>query len=270
MNVISTKQATGLIVEQAKFLVNQLIKVRGHDKPPFLAGEFAQLRNIKRIQRTNLGETSAALLKFKDGYVIKVNEKHHPARQNFSIAHEIGHTLFSELKLEEYIRSIEYRTFNPQALIRSRSSARERLCDAAATELLMPEAVFKKYLTSFGLSANSIEPLAHIFRTSIPATAYRIAEVSEEPCLVLIWKPWPPNKPNGLRYAGSRSTSRPYPVKTFVRRPSSLQTAFEGSSSVRSSRKFIIGNTKQSLPIESKGFGNGDHRYVVSLAFLNR
>ena len=142
---LTAEQATDLIIQRAKQLVSQLIEYRGHDKPPFLAEEFGRLQGIKRIMKADLGETSALLLRFHDGYVIKVNQNHSLARQNFSCGHEIGHILFGELKLERYIKNIEYRTFDPQGEADARKTARERLCDAAATELLMPESVFRKY-----------------------------------------------------------------------------------------------------------------------------
>ncbi|GAH29676.1 unnamed protein product, partial [marine sediment metagenome] len=44
-------------------------------------------------------------------------------------------TLFSELKLERYTNSIEYRTFDPDGERKARARAREHLCDIAATEL---------------------------------------------------------------------------------------------------------------------------------------
>lgn len=270
---LNAEQANTLIVERAKQLVNRLIEERGHDKPPFLPEEFARLQGIKKIVKEDLGETSAVLFRFHDGYVIKVNQKHNLARQNFSCAHEIGHALFSELGLGHYIRSIECRTFNPQARDKARDKARERLCDAAATELLMPGMVFKKYLSGFGVSIYSIERLASIFRVSIQAAAIRIAEVSTEPCLALLWKPWPRNKPKGLRLApirNSKGKSRYVPLHTYVRPPSTLHKAYQDDTPVKSFKLFKVANAVKRLPIESKGFSRGETRYVISLAFVDR
>lgn len=274
---LNSEQATTLIVERANQLVNRLVEDRGHDKPPFLPEEFARLQGIKKIVKADLGETSAVLLRFHDGYVIKVNENHHPVRRNFSCAHEIGHVLVSELKLERYIQSIEYRTFDPQGEKKARATARERLCDVAATELLMPESVFRKYLSGFGVSVHSIERLASIFRVSIPSTAIRIAEVSPEPCMALLWQPWPRNKPRGLRLAwraGRRTISQSrinyMPVYKLVKPPSTLHEAYETDNSTKSLRDFKIDNTVKRLPMESKGFGYDEKRYVISLAFPDR
>ena len=274
---LNLEQATSLITDRAKQLVNQLINDRGHDEPPFLPEELAHLQGIKPIVRADLGKTSAVLLRFHDSYVIKVNQNHSLARQNFSCAHEIGHILFNELKLERYIRSIEYRTFNPQGEQKARAAARERLCDAAATELLMPELVFGKYLSGFGVSVHSIERLANIFRVSIRAAAWRIAEVSVEPCITLLWQLWGRSKPKGLRFMWrvgpgreSRSKANYIPVHTLVRYPSKLHRAYEHASPVKSSKLFKVDNVIKRLPMESKGFGHGDARRVISLAFLGR
>ena len=264
--------ARTLIIERSRHLVEKLIDKRGHDTPPFLSEEFACLCGINEIVRTDLGNVSAVLLKLHDGATIRLNAKHPAVRQNFSVAHEIGHILFNELKLEHYINSIEYRTFNPQARARTRKKARERLCDVAATELLMPEQVFKKYLTSFGLSINSVEPLAHIFRTSIQATAFRIAEVSNEPCLMLMWQPFPASHPKGLkliRCISSETKIKAMPVHNLDKFSSNLCKAYESDMSVKSNKHFRINNNAHVLPMESKGFGHDEYRYVLSLTFLN-
>ncbi len=268
---LNSEQATTLIVERANQLVNRLVEQGGHEKPPFLPEEFARLQGINKIVKENLGETSAVLLRVQDGYVIKVNQKHSLARQNFSCAHEIGHTLFDGLKLERYIQSIEYRTFNPQGEQKARAAARERLCDAAATELLMPESVFRKYLSGFGVSISSIERLANIFRASRPSVAIRIAEVSIEPCIALLLQPWPRNKPKSLRLAWSIGPQGKANYIPVLKPTSTLyKKAYQDGSAVKSSKDFKVDNTTKRLPMESKGFGYGETRYVISLAFPDR
>ena len=271
------EQATGLIIERARQLVNQLIEDRGHDKPPFLPVEFARLCGVKRIEKADLGSTSAVLLRFHDGFVIKVNENHNLARQNFSCAHEIGHTVFGELELEPYIQRIEYRTFNPQARDRIRAAARERLCDAAATELLMPEAVFKKYLSGYGTSIYSVERLANIFRVSIQTVAIRIAELSEERCIAIMWQLWKKARSKVLRVAWrvgpggeKQGRSRYMPVHTLVKYSEKLYQAHEGDTPVKSSKLFRLDSDTKRCPVESKGFGRDETRYVISLAFPDR
>jgi len=274
---LNLEQATSLILERTRQLVNRLVEDRGHDKPPFLPEEFARLQDIKEIVKTDLGEVSAVLLRFGDGNVIKVNEKHNPVRRNFSCAHEIGHNLLRELKIELNTENIECRTFNPQACATAVGKARERLCNVAAAELLMPELVFKKYLSGFGVSINSIERLANIFKVSLQTTAIRIAEVSVEPCLALLWFSRPRTKSKVLRLAwyvgpgrNSRGKANYMPVHTLVRHNSTLYKAYQDDSPVKCHKLFKLDTVVKRLPMESKGFGRGETRYVISLAFLDR
>jgi Zn-dependent peptidase ImmA (M78 family) len=275
---LNSEQATSLIVERARQLVNQLIEHRGHDNPPFLPEEFARLLGCQ-VVRAELGETSGLLLKFHDGFVIKVNRNHGLARQNFSCAHEIGHVIFSELQLQRYIKSIEYRnrTFNPEGERGARARAIERLCDVAAAELLMPEEVFRKYLSGFGVSAHAIERLANIFRVSIRAVVRRIAELSIEPCIALFWQPDARSKNNALRLIWrvgpgrqDRGKTNYTPVHARIKCPSSLHRAYEHDGTVKSFKKFNVDNIVRRVPVESKGFGMGKNRYVVSLAFVSQ
>lgn len=274
---LDLEQATSLIVERARQLVNQLIEQRGHGRPPFLSEEYAPLLGIKRIEKADLREASAILIKLHDGDIIRVNQNHNSARQNFSCAHEIGHALLSELKIEPCIEEVEFRTFNPQAPAIARAKARERLCDAAATELLMPETVFKKYLLGFGISIRSLEWLANIFRVSIISTAIRIAEVSTEPCIALLWRPRPGTKSKALRLAwhvgpGNRTQGKGnyMPTHTLARHTSTLYKAYQYDSPVNCRKDFRLDAGIKRIPIESKGFGGGEMRYVISLAFPTR
>jgi len=273
---LNLEQSTSIIIERARQLVNRLVEQRGHGKPPFLSEEYARLLGIKEILKADLKE-SAVLLRFHDGYVIKVNKDHNLARQNFSCAHEIGHVLLSELNLEPCVEEAEFRTFNPQAHAIARAKARERLCDAAATELLMPEAVFKKYLSGFGISIKSLEWLANIFRVSISSTAIRIAEISTEPCIALLWRPRPGTKSKALRLAwhigpGNRSQIKGnyVPKHTLARHTSTLYKAYQYNSPVKCRKDFRLDAGIKRILIESKGFGGGEMRYVISLAFPAR
>ena len=278
---LNLEQATNVIIERARQLVNQLVEARGHDEPPFLPEEYARLAGIKRIEKADLGhdraDIGAVLLRFRDGYVIKANQNQNLPRQRFSCAHEIGHILLGELELEPLMEDVEFRTSNPQGQAKNRQSSRERLCDAAATELLMPETVFKKHLSRLGASINSIEWLANIFKVSISSTAIRIAELSTEPCIALLWRLRPGTKSKALRLAWHigqgkkfRGKANYMPKHAVVRPTSKLYQAYEGANPVKSSKDFKLDKVTKRWPMESKGFGRGEKRYVISLAFPDR
>ena len=260
--------AKALIIDRSRQLVEKLIDNRGHDRPPFLSGEYASLCGIKNIVKAELGQTSGVLLRFSESYMIKVNKNHNLSRQNFSCAHEIGHILFNELGLEQYITKTEYRTFNPQAIRTKRAKDIEHLCDAAAAELLMPEMVFKKYLSSLGVGIGSIERLANTFRVSYQSAAIRIAEVSTEPCIALLWRRQKGKSTAPFRLVWPKDEGHYLPKHTPVRYPSTLHKAHESDTSVRCRRDFQRGKETKRLLMESKGFGRSENRYVISLAYI--
>jgi hypothetical protein len=274
---LNLEQSTSLIVERARQLVSQLVEKRGHERPPFLSEEYAPLVDIKRIEKADLEEVSAILIKLHDGDVIKVNQNHNLARQNFSCAHEIGHALLSQLNLELCVEETEFRAFNPQVQAMADARTRERLCDSAATELLMPEIIFKKYLLGLGVSISSIESLANIFRVSIRAAAIRIAELSTEPCIALLWLSRLGTKSKALRLAwhvgpGKKSKGKTnyMPVHPFVKSTSTLYKAYQYDTPINCRKDFRLDASLKRVLVESKGFGHGEARYVISLAFPNR
>jgi len=269
---LNKEQATSLIIDSARQLVNQLINSRGHDNPPFLSEEYASLLGVRSIEKVNLGKTNGMLLRFANGVKIKINQNDPLVRQNFSCAHELGHLLFSELKLDNYTNHIEHRTFNPQIQNKKRLIAIEKLCDEAATELLMPAFVFSKYLNTLRASINSIERLAEMFRVSIQSSAIRASELYHKTCIVSKWTlgktqvkslslSWPKKK-NINRVSFS-------PLKTFVPPPSVLHDAYNSNNVLKGNLTFKVGKEIKHLPSEIKGFGYGDNRFVISLTFIN-
>lgn len=274
-NVLSDfEHAKSLIIERVRQLLGQLFEKGRHEEPPFKPEELAQLLDIQKIVKTDLGKTNAMLLKSYNGFVIKLNKYHIASRQNFSFAHEIGHILFSELNLEKYIESTEYRTFNPQRNQNNRALLKEKLCDIASAELLMPKPIFTKYLSNYGISLQTVEQLADIFEVSPQSSAIRMTELSSKACLALLWKPLPINHPTGLRMAwrtgmgiNARNKINYMPKNTNVKPKTIIYKAYEFKASTYTKIKFNINNKDNWLPIESKGFGHGDSRYVLSLAY---
>jgi Zn-dependent peptidase ImmA (M78 family) len=273
-NSLSAEQATKLMIEKAKLAVIKLIEKRGHAEPPFMSEEYMDLFGIKSIVKADLGSTSGLLLRFQDGYVIKVNQKHSLTRQNFSCAHEIGHILFSGLQLERYVQTIEYRTFNPEREDELRYKTTEHLCDMAASQLLMPESIFDEYLKKYGLSVDTVEKMARLFKVSFTAAAIRIAEVSQQPCIAVLWKSGLNKKPSTLSVnwsIGPRKTTvraiRYMPMKKQVDQTSSQHKAFMSDDIITSYQSFKSGNTITNCRVESKKFGYGENKYVISLAF---
>ncbi|MDD5127330.1 MAG: ImmA/IrrE family metallo-endopeptidase [Dehalococcoidales bacterium] len=267
-------QARSLIINRAKKLVEELVHQRGHAEPPFLPSEYGNILGVKKVTQQNLGKLGGLLLRFPKYYIVKLNINDKIVRQNFSYAHEIGHILFSELKLGYFVREIEYRTFDPLARNKLQLDTRERLCDAAATELLMPEAIFKSHLSRIDLSIDSITQLADTFNVSVQAAAKRTSEISSEPCMAYFWKFDKLKKQIYYSWSSGPGISQRHaflmPISKNVSPPSTLHDAYKQDNCFKSYKSFKRGNVIERLNTESKGFGIGDSRYVLSLVILNK
>jgi Zn-dependent peptidase ImmA (M78 family) len=258
---IDHDRALSFIIGRSNELFNELIEKRGHSNPPFAPKEYIDLllNDIHRVEEVDLGDVDALLLKNPEGYVIKVNRKHSLARKNFSCAHEIAHTFLHELNSTIEIVHDE-RRFDGSF---GQYISKERLCHAAAAELLMPQDIFRKYLEGFGISINSVELLAHAFKVSIQAAAFRIPEVLSETCYTIRWKQC--RKPKSRGFQGYFMHK---PI--YMRNPSVISRAYENNNSIKSNKQFDIHGTKIRCRMESKGFGYGQTRFVVSLVFPRR
>lgn len=266
------EKASRLIIERTQQLVSQLVEKRGHDNPPFLSEEFAPLLGVQSIERVELGKAGGILLRFNNGPKIRINKNDSIVRQNFSCAHELGHLLFSELELDSYINTIEHREFNPQAQQRKRSIAIEKLCDQAATELLMPTPVFSEHLRILGTSIYSIERLADMFRVSIQSAAIKVSEINKETCMVLKWV---------LKKSPSRSIQLSWPKKKLINKillsprkntfnpPSIFHESYDSDILLSGEIPFKVGQHSKRFPAEIKSFGYGENKYILSLVFLD-
>jgi len=265
-------KAKTLITQRAIQLVEKLITMRGNDNPPFLSEEYVSLLGIRGIEKRDLGKAGGILYRFKDGPKIIINKNDPTVRQNFSCAHELGHLLFSELKLENFVNTIEHRTFNPQAQQRKRARAIEKLCDEAATELLMPTSIFQKHLKELGITINSIERLSEMYKVSIQSAAIRASEINRDTCMVFKWQfQKSPSKAIQLSWPKNKLVDKVLfsPVKNIVNPPSVFHEAYDCDDLIKGVISFKVGKETRRFPAEIKGFGHGNNRYILSLAFIN-
>jgi Zn-dependent peptidase ImmA (M78 family) len=264
--IVTISKAEHLVVDRAKQLTNELILSRGA-MPPFSARNYAELLGIRQIIQEDIGEASGMLLKYHDGPVIQVNSKHNNARQDFSIAHELGHLIVDGIMDNGANNEVEFRSASGFNTI-------ERLCNVAATELLMPEEVFNSYLEKIGISIGSVPILSNIFKVSLESTIIRISELSKISVLALCWKHLKTSKGECLRLAWS-STSKNVedgykykPTKVIVGPNEAIYRALNSDEVVKNYKEINLNRLKKKCPMESKGFGLGTNRRVLSLAFI--
>lgn len=110
----------------------------GWEGPPYDPFELARRLGIAAVPRDNLED--ARLMPTLDGPSrIEFNPSRRPARVRFSVAHELGHSLFSD-----YAERPRYRS-ESHSLEHHRPDdwQLEVLCNVAAAELLMPAGAFR-------------------------------------------------------------------------------------------------------------------------------
>lgn len=108
----------------------------------------------------------SGLLK-KEEAVIGVNEMHHPLRQRFTIAHELGHFLLGHGLGEEHQEETIDDVFDKPRPI-------EREANRFASALLMPEEMVRKHVKKNGME---IDLLAKTFGVSKQAATIRLLEL---------------------------------------------------------------------------------------------
>lgn len=115
-------------------------------------------------------------------YLIQVNAADATSRKNFSICHEIGHTLmpnFNGFSLPHH---------DAQIMSWDEKREEEFLCDVAAAELLMPHQEFIPQLRDCGMRIETIRELAEEFGASLEATAVNIVRAGIEDVAVIVWE----------------------------------------------------------------------------------
>jgi Zn-dependent peptidase ImmA (M78 family) len=182
-DVISLIRATGQLVDPRSAVVNQARKLN-HEYRSYDGAKVSPLKRLEliasicgltmspmNIEPRRAEPRDAVLLlngnpRGNRGQIL-YNPQRPQGRVAFSIAHEIGHTFFPNTMKGARFRDIcgsDSREANEL----------ERLCDLAASELLMPIEEFTGELNGFFTLAN-VEKLADRFGGSFEATAFRLA-----------------------------------------------------------------------------------------------
>jgi Zn-dependent peptidase ImmA (M78 family) len=143
--------------------------------PPFDPFELADRRGVQLVARQDLED--ARLVSVDDGPRIEFNPNRRPARVRFSIAHELGHLMFSD-----YADRPRHRGDRDEvkALREADEWQLELLCNLAAAELLMPEGALTQRTTE-ELSLAHLLDLRAQFAVSTEALLNRIVRLSDEP-----------------------------------------------------------------------------------------
>lgn len=162
-----------LFVEKAR-QVRRDTKTQG---PSFNPYTYAEKLGIQVEEKENMA-LDGFLTSDSGQFKIVLKKKAKQQRKNFTLAHEIAHTFFYDLLTHPaYVATNG--DFDP---------AEERLCDIAASELLMPHSMFKHDLLSNGkVTPQTLFWLVGRYNVSLQAVAHRVNTVAQELACV-IWR----------------------------------------------------------------------------------
>jgi len=160
----------------------QLLNRLGIQSAPIPVERIAKALSAQ-VRFSPFDDELSGMIYVKDGVpIIGVNSLHHPLRQRFTIAHELGHLELHREMIETAVHVDKDFPTNFPALMRDPKSATgtERVeieANEFAAELLMPEALIVQALAGkqFDIEdSRPIEELAKRFRVSKQALEYRI------------------------------------------------------------------------------------------------
>ncbi|MBV9927523.1 MAG: ImmA/IrrE family metallo-endopeptidase [Acidobacteria bacterium] len=126
-------------------------------------------------------EVEGRLLPQGRDFVIELRKDRPRERQNFTCAHELGHTFFYDS-----VPTIKYRSL--ASVEPHHDEQEEKLCNIAAAELLMPATIFSKIANDFLPSPQSLQEIARTFETSLTATVLRLHGLKLWDATFILWK----------------------------------------------------------------------------------
>ncbi len=149
---------------------------------PIDVAGLAKRRGIREIIYTELQSDGQISRSPSGDYVVYLHSAQPEPRRRFTLAHEIAHTFFFEA------RQFGLQRYMGDGALPSRDPEEERLCDFAATEILMPAARVSSLIRRQGYSANTLLHATQKFRSSLRSTARRLGEVGRFKLLVHFWE----------------------------------------------------------------------------------
>lgn len=148
-------------------LIN-LARSNGIDIAPLNISDLTSLLGIKVYFEPMADDDSGSLSKDKKSgkWIMKINSLHHPHRQRFTMAHELGHYIKHSGLHERFEDTTFFRNGD--------SNPMETEANKFAGELLMPKDIFNEYVQT---NSANIEDIANYFHVSVMAVRVRAKEL---------------------------------------------------------------------------------------------
>lgn len=140
---------------------------------------IASFRNIEVMEKTLPPDIAGRLYVQGGRFIAEISQLDSRGRQNFTIGHEISHTLIPGA-VDRKFRAEKYDYWHVS------DGYEEYLCDIGASELVMPTRFFASAHVELGLKAESIPRLKKLFDTSFEAAAIRMVQSAGRECAVIV------------------------------------------------------------------------------------
>lgn len=162
--------------------------------PPTHLHRAASYQQIKDIRYDDI-EWAGMLTPAEDGTLtITVRSSDGPHRRNFTISHEIVHTLLPGYSITQRrwlgcggrsSNDSDANTMSATPVWPSMSPHLERLADAGAAELLLPRRYLRPEFKDTAFTIASVRRIANAYHASIDATLRRLLHLTDRPAIVL-------------------------------------------------------------------------------------
>ncbi len=150
---------------------------KGWGGPPFDAIELAKVLNFDMMPNESISDARTLALS-DNKFRIEYNPFQKPTRLNFSICHEITHTLFTDC--HEEIR-------NREETLTEETRELEQLCNIGASELQLPYVIFPVDANALvDITALDLINLAKKYKSSLESLFISFVQVVDRPCAVMV------------------------------------------------------------------------------------
>lgn len=156
----------------------ELLEAQGIRKAPIPVDKIAKALGVQ-IRYSPLDQELSGMIYIKDGIpIIGVNALHHPNRQRFTIAHELGHYMLHRDVLSNEVHvDKQFKILMRDSKSSAGTDTMEVEANKFAAELLLPEFLIEDILANSAFDIDDPSPLDELakkFRVSKQMLEYRI------------------------------------------------------------------------------------------------
>lgn len=165
-------------MSKGKLAAQKLMKECGIDDPTEFPLDLIVFGRGATLIEKPLDNSEGRIVFGKDKAIITINSNiNYPGKKRFVTVHELGH-------FEMHRNVVAVHNDTDATLEFFQNGSQEAEANEFASELLMPEQLFKKECEGKKFSPDLIRQLSERFQTSVTSTAYRYFELGNQPiCL---------------------------------------------------------------------------------------